>query len=402
MPEDAIVVIGRSVYSYILTSFRNLSEDKESSHLFRRKYRASIQVGTDSYEIDFVINEVDEVIYLDIIVEGKNKAQMIKCLEQVQEMLLSSGIRDNYIDIISYDSISEYYCNKILPKLNALERNLRKLLLNIYTVNFGKKYYQTTISPELQNKIKGVIQAKGSEDKKEIERLQKFFYSFELNDVQKLLFAESWTDVDEQAKKDFLSKHNDLSQLSDEGLRNAFSKFTPKSDWERFFSDKIDIPDIENVIERIRQHRNAIAHFKFFYNKAYTESNSLISKLNAAVLKAIKITEDKDFAEKNAEYISEIFERMKKEPSEIMDQLTLSISHSIQTLASSAMEQLKETLEAIDSYRFMQELLDQQKKIENMMQELPKYTGKDIIENDAARCGIDASTPDEDGKEEDT
>ena len=36
------------------------------------------------------------------------------------------------------------------------------------------------------------------------------------------------------------------------------------------------------------------------------------------------------------------------------------------------------------------------------IERLAEYTGKDIIENDAARCGIDASTPDEDGKEEDT
>lgn len=55
-------------------------------------------------------------------------------------MLLASGVRDEYVDIISYDAISEFYCNKILPKLNTLERNLRKLLFNIYIVNFGKEF----------------------------------------------------------------------------------------------------------------------------------------------------------------------------------------------------------------------------------------------------------------------
>ena len=68
--------------------------------------------------------------------------------------------------IVSYDSVSEYYCNKAYPKLNKLERNLRKLLFNTYTVNFGVDYYQKTVSPDLQKKIKGVIQAKGNEEKK--------------------------------------------------------------------------------------------------------------------------------------------------------------------------------------------------------------------------------------------
>lgn len=330
-PDGAIILeVGKNVYSYISAAFPNLTKDKESSNLFRREYGCSVQVGTDCCEVKFIINEVVDITYLDVVAEGKNKAQIIKCLEQVQDTLLSSGIQDKYINIISYDAISEYYCNKISPKLNALERNLRKLLFNIYIVNFGREYYQATISKELQEKIKGVIKAKGSEEKKEIERLQQFFYSFEFNDIQKLLFAPSWTDIDEQAKNSFLEKHNDLSQLSDEELRKAFSEFTPKSDWERFFSSKIDIADIENMIERIRQHRNSIAHFKFFYKEAYTESNRLISQLNSAVLNAIKLTEDKDFAEKNAEYITNAMSDVLERFAEMQQKLTARITRSLE------------------------------------------------------------------------
>lgn len=330
-PDGATILeVGKNVYSYISAAFPNLTKDKESSNLFRREYGCSVQVGTDCCEVKFIINEVVDITYLDVVAEGKTKAQIIKCLEKVQDILLSSGILDEYINIISYDAISEYYCNKISPKLNALERNLRKLLFNIYIVNFGREYYQATISKELQDKIKGVIKAKGSEEKKEIERLQQFFYSFEFNDIQKLLFAPSWTDIDEQEKNSFLEKHNDLSQLSDEELRKAFSEFTPKSDWERFFSSKIDIADIEDMIEKIRQHRNHIAHFKFFYKDAYTESNKLISQLNAAVLKAIKITEDEDFAEKNAEYITNAMSDVLERFAEMQQKLTARIARSLE------------------------------------------------------------------------
>lgn len=330
-PDGAIILeIGKNVYSYLSAAFPNLTKNKENSNLFRHEYGCSVQIGTGCCEVKFIINEVIDITYLDVVAEGKTKAQIIKCLEQVQDTLLSSGVRENYIDIVSYDAISEYYCNKILPKLNALERNLRKLLFNIYIVNFGREYYQATISKELQDKIKGVIKAKGSEEKKEIERLQQFFYSFEFNDIQKLLFAPSWTDIDEQAKNSFLEKHNDLSKLSDEELREAFSKFTPKSDWERFFSSKIDIADIEDMIEKIRQHRNHIAHFKFFYNEAYAESNRLISQLNSAVLNAIKLTEDKDFAEKSAEHIANAMSNVLRRFSEMQQKIGDRIVRSLE------------------------------------------------------------------------
>ena len=132
---------------------------------------------------------------------------MVNALEYIQNKIIGSGIEDNYIMIVSYDSISEYCCNKAYPKLNKLERNLRQLLFSNYTVNFGSDYYQTTISPELQVMIKGVIQAKGNEEKKNIERLKKFFYSMEFSDIQTLLFTKKWTKLEEDSKSEFLSKH---------------------------------------------------------------------------------------------------------------------------------------------------------------------------------------------------
>lgn len=408
-PDGAIILeVGKNVYSYISTAFPNLTKDKESSNLFRREYGCSVQVGTDCCEVKFIINEVVDITYLDVVAEGKTKAQIIKCLEQVQDTLLSSGIQDKYVNIISYDAISEYYCNKISPKLNALERNLRKLLFNIYIVNFGREYYQATISKELQDKIKGVIKAKGSEEKKEIERLQQFFYSFEFNDIQKLLFAPSWTDIDEQAKNSFLEKHNDLSQLSDEELREAFSKFTPKSDWERFFSNKINIADIEDMIEKIRQHRNSIAHFKFFYKEAYTESNKLISQLNAAVLKAIKITEDKDFAEKNAEYLrnamSEVFksfEEFRKNIAKVMTNVVIPTLRTIKTVVPPVLEQIRQTYQSFDFSGIKQALLAQQDAFQNFHHELPEHNDEDLEEPDAEMDGITESTSDEREKDED-
>lgn len=110
-PDGAIILeVGKNVYSYISAAFPNLTKDKESSNLFRREYGCSVQVGTDCCEVKFIINEVVDITYLDVVAEGKNKAQIIKCLEQVQDTLLSSGIQDKYINIISYDAISEYYC----------------------------------------------------------------------------------------------------------------------------------------------------------------------------------------------------------------------------------------------------------------------------------------------------
>ena len=103
-----------------------------------------------------------------------------------------------YVSIISYDYTSEYYCNKLFPFLNEFERKLRKVLFNVYTLNFNLNYYAATPSKELQDNI----EKKSKQLNKELNRLNndnvstndcltKYgFYSLDYSDIDKLLFTK--------------------------------------------------------------------------------------------------------------------------------------------------------------------------------------------------------------------
>ena len=307
--QDGVIYfeIGHSFISFLKKAFPNMSKLTECDNYFKSEYAYSMTIGPNVFDVKFIINVVVETYYLDVVVTGKSKAQIVTCLEHIQSEIDASGVEKDYVQIISYDAISEYYCNKIYPKLNELERNLRKLLFNIYVANFGREYYQATVSTELQDKIKGVIQAKGSTKAKEITRLKNFFYSLEFVDIQELLFVPHWTDVEEQAKSDFLSKNNDLSSLSDDELRKAFTAIAPKSDWERFFVNKMDHIDIQALISEIRKSRNNIAHCKFFHREEYFACREAMGNLNRAIKYAVTITEEQDFVNKNSESIRKAF-----------------------------------------------------------------------------------------------
>lgn len=324
---NLVVEVGHNVYSYITKTFPSMKRVKNETDIFKTQL-----VGTlCDCEIQIIIYKVADIECLDISVEGKNTAKLINCLERIQCQLFDSGIREYYVEIVSYDAISEHYCNKMVVKLNTLERNLRKLLFNIYILNFGEDYYQATMSSNLQDKIKKMINSTTSKEQKDeikkaynvsgkdiesIARLQQFFYSFEFADMQGFLFEPKWIGIDEKARTEFLSKHSDLSQLSDEELRNAFFRFTPQSDWDRFFSSKIHIENISTIIDIIRNYRNSVAHFKHFDIEDYSNCNKIVRKLNNAIVEAIKITYEVDFAEKNTEIIKNalfIFQEKMKE-----------------------------------------------------------------------------------------
>ena len=342
-----VLDVGRHVSSFIKTCFPSVCKvaADDDTYFYRTEYSCIISDDDVSFNVTFVLNQVSNAEYLDLTVEGKTETGVIRCLENVHNQLFSTDIEKEFIAIVTYDAVSEYYCNKILPKLNKLERNLRKLLFSTYIVNYGTEYYRATISDDMQTRIKGRIQAKGSEQKKEIKRLQEFFYSLELADIQKLLFTPQWTDVESHLQQEFLANHSDLSKLSDEQLRKAFNQFTPQSDWDRFFSEKIPISDIESTIDEIRQYRNKAAHFKFYSKSEYEKSKRLIKTLNNAVIRAIRITEEKDFAATNMKAMVKALEGLSKTMRELRESLLKTVSDSIASIIETSMLSISKTMD---------------------------------------------------------
>lgn len=282
----------------------NNSQDDSLENYFKRTIETKLEIGQIQYEVTFLINNVAEFVYMSVAVAGKSKQSCVRCLEHINNLISSKIFEEDYIVVLSYDSVSEYYCNKIYPRLNQLERTLRELMLNIYVVNFGKDYLTKTVDPALQEKAKSIVRARGGAEKKEIENIKNFFYALDYSDIQNLLFQKHWTTLDEKEQSDFLSNNCDLGTLSDKELRKAFASIKPKSDWERFFEDKVGNIDINELLEEIRQSRNNVAHCKFFYRSEYDTCSKAISKMHRALRRAIKITEEKEFSKKNAEYMA--------------------------------------------------------------------------------------------------
>lgn len=325
----------QSVYSHVSKCFPGTTEYEIDGWDYQHKMVWRSDDHPDTCTVVFRFYSVIETTYLDVAAEGGSEEDVIKCLEYVHETLQSSGVCSDYVMILSYDTVSEYYCNKLYPKLNELERNLRKLLFNIYTVNFGRDYYKTTISGDIQTKAKENIRAKGNADRKEVTVLQEFFYSLELGDVQQLLFTPRWTELDEQTKQAFLNEHSDLSMLSDADLRSEFADIAPKSDWDRFFSDKVSNVDFKGIIDTIRGYRNKVAHCKHVTQEEYQDCVGLIKQLNDAIFEAIKATEDKDFESKNRVYLQNVVNQLADAIQNLSQMRTSMASSMIQSVVSS-------------------------------------------------------------------
>ena len=273
-------------------------------------------VSTGTFEVNFKnkVNLVQFTVcdvwgnyYVDIVANEIRALSNIKLLEVVDSIInkKSNAFDKVYTVIVSYDSVSQYYCDKLFPCLNEFERKLRKLMLNVYTINYNEQYFMATTDKATQSAIKGNVNGEKLIDKSNVAKEERYlkygFYSLDYNDISNMLFTPTNLECDISFVENELSNIKDLSVLGDKEIRSLIDKYKPKSDWERIFGDKKIDESFQEMFDKIRMFRNNIAHCKFINSRQYVDCKKLLNKITLSLDEAIRISETKDFINKNQE-----------------------------------------------------------------------------------------------------
>lgn len=350
-----IIKLSPSFKSLLEKTFDNIKFDYEDSEDINSG-RIVLKKNNKEVEVQFKYYSVKGNYYLDVMIDTKNVTSAVSIFNEINDILFAKKncFDESYVSIISYDFSSEYYCNKLYPLLNQFERKLRKLLFNIYTLNFNLDYFSAIPSEEVKNNIKH-----GSKKiNKQLNKLNKgnvpvddcmikySFYSLEYSDVDKMLFTKYISPDDEEKIQEFLDNNKDLSKLDDKVLRKKFELSKPKNAWERFFGNKKMDDNFQEIFDLIRIFRNNIDHCKFISKKQYNECEKLLKQEINSLDRAILITEEKDFFKKNLELRLESADRISKMLREIVMNTYKPLMDNIE-LMTQPMKELSEKMKSI-------------------------------------------------------
>ncbi len=308
--KSSSVKLEKSLFRVITDNFNVVSPSVTKT----KHFIDSITEGTITYEKDtkkyrfkFSIRNHYEhkCTYLSLEYKRKINDEIIDIYEEFEDKLIKIT-KDNFIIINSYDQVSEYYCNKIFPSLNNFERLLRLLLFNTYLFQFGKSYTEQ-MSQETTIKVRETIgkQRKLYQNKGKQDPLTLYFCELELHQIQDILFIPKYTQHEEIKLTRLLEKTDDFSKLKDLEIRTIIEDLKPKSDWDRFFSNIVNIDNIKDNIDKIRKYRNIVAHCKYFRYEQFSELSITLDCTNKAINEAIYATMSKDFNAINEKYLSE-------------------------------------------------------------------------------------------------
>lgn len=297
-------------------------------------------------KVELTLHQADEQYYLTIEVESRTLKRAVEVLEETEDKLMSTDIQKGYIDIKSYDGVSEYYCNLMYPLLNTLERKLRHLLLNVYTLKFEDTYFEQfdeSIQDEAKSRIRQAAKPpfvvpqrrddfglKGKE-LRHVNRIRFFFEAISLGGLETLLFEKRVTDGEREEVAAFQEANEDLGKLPDAELREMFKKLEPRSDWERYFEQKVLYDDIEIAIGKIRETRNTVDHCKGFRKEYYAQAKDLTDGLIEAIDDAIRVTEEEGFEANNSKAIFETIKELARNNDALMESVRALVSVAQET-----------------------------------------------------------------------
>lgn len=252
-----------------------------------------------SEEINLQRNK-EIVFHFAVSTEDEN----VEMLEKFDRLLYR--INENYgsqfkINIV-WNDISIYYITKLYPDLIMTENQLRKLIYRFMIKTAGSKWFANSVPKSVKEAVEKTAKKNELDEMPDVNQL-------DLTDFIQLgwFFFEKYTTkpLDQNAIHE-LKKIISEDDRKEEKITAFLETYSAKSNWERFFADKIEVEGMNEKWDKLYKYRNIVAHTKRMTGDDYNEAKKLIDELKPAFEKCLEHIDDVEMTEEQAEAIQEV------------------------------------------------------------------------------------------------
>lgn len=218
-----------------------------------------------------------EIVFHFIISSEKNEPEG---LENIDGLLhrINSGYGNPFIINTIWDDVSIYYAKDLFPKIIETENLLRCVIYRFMIRIAGSAWYSSKAPADFKEAVKktykknDVINELNSDQLHYADfiQLDKFFFEpYSIRPLSQELFSN--------LRKLDINSADDKNKLND-----LIEAYESKSNWERYFSGKMEVQDLDKKWNELYNYRNAVAHTKRIRKKEADAAQALINELQAA------------------------------------------------------------------------------------------------------------------------
>lgn len=267
-----------------------------------------------------------ETLFYFIISVSNEDEESALLLESFDDLL--HRICDEQFDINTiWDDTSIFYAKRLYPQIIEVENLLRKIIYRFMMKTAGKDWFKGYVPKEVKESV-GRVQEKNNPRKTDSDQLSyadfiQLGYLFFNRYTLKPFTIECMQEL-----KRLVSE--DDKPMDKEKVRLFLENYEGKSNWDRYFSEKIDVDKLEEKWGKLYKYRNQVAHTRRMRKAEYEDAVSIIGELKPAFhsclekIDSIQLTEEQ--SEAAQEYARETVAKSQRENLSAMLSVTNSLS----------------------------------------------------------------------------
>lgn len=280
------------------------------------------------------VEKSDEMFFhfmVEVSGEGKTQAQILEKLDlRVKEINEKNGSLFAINTI--WNDVSLYYGKKLYPEILEVENILRKIIYIFMLKTVGSKWIHVGTPKKFQNSINDVIE-KDNKTKNEIKTewltyadfitLGYFFtapYSFKtdlkelFDELNQYASADALGDGKKCVDDELKSENKETAkELTSDIIKRISDDYEPKSNWERYFSDKLGDKGPKKFSEEwssLYSIRNKVAHGRPINSNDFKKANVLINNFKTVFKKCIEIIDTLEISAEEANAVGAVAQQV--------------------------------------------------------------------------------------------
>lgn len=176
-----------------------------------------------------------------------------------------------------WDDISVYQSEKAYPLLHEIENLMRQLIMKFMLTKLGTSWLNVAVPQTTKKAIED-----NAKRNKTLNIVEAGIFEADFIDLADFLFKEYSTFKENDFFKAIRSaKPEDTLDVS------KYKNELPKSNWDRYFNDLIEIKELNKKWKRLYDLRNLIAHNRHLTTKQFEEIKELTSEMGQKLLEGI-------------------------------------------------------------------------------------------------------------------
>lgn len=230
-----------------------------------------------SFDYSLSVQEVkwkskNEIVFYFMIISPDDNGNSVNKLEEFDKLLCRvNQINGNQFSINTiWDEVSMHYAKKLYPEIIMIENLLRKIIYRFMIKTAGSNWFDSTMPENVRKAISETL-------KKNDLTLSNYDQLYFADFIQLGIFF--FQPYSMKPRSDELIKqlrlvvgNNESSDNKNEKILELIDLYESKSNWDRYFADKISVENLSEKWNKLYAYRNQVAHTKRIRNDDYLQA----------------------------------------------------------------------------------------------------------------------------------